>query len=726
MSEEDLTVQHQPVETASFDLVNRVLTLPFWKDMSESMYDLFVGHEVGHALYTPTDKETLFSAQDRSNQSFVNIIEDARIEKLMKRKFAGLRSAMVSGYRDLLEIDFFGINDKTPEDINLIDRINLYFKCSAADNMVVSEWFNSEEMYFVDKISKVESFQDVSDIAAELYDYLKEKKEEQEDFSDPMYESVMSQIQDPESDMGTEDSEKESEKESSNESESTMEVEDGEQEESQSETNDMKSNDSGEEEPESQETTTASDDNSDTDADEDKSTPTMGAGSGSDEFESETEKNSQDAMEKFVEMETRGIKYVEFAKNIDYKKFVFDYKEVVKDLKLNLEYPFYKKNFYDEILKDNSKVVSYLVKEFEMKKSADMYAKAYTAKSGNINTSKLWSYQTSDDIFQRKNVVPEGKNHGMVLLMDWSGSMWDQLVDTAKQAVILAMFCRRVGIPFELYYFNDNGVVDYSPEHREITKFGEIITEKRLMLRNILSSRQTQSEFKESVDVFMTLARTLTNGYSYKGGIDSMGGTPLDDALLMTERLIGDFKKKNNLQKVNLVVLTDGESHENWRYSVGTTESSDGTIFNRLDSISTRDHVVFTDRSNNKIVEKPKYERITDCMLKYIGEKHDVNTIGFYLVKSRNSIKHAISTYLEDGYYKMKEFSQKLRKENYLVGGKSGYNEYFIVKVTEPKETELSVNSDMSRTKIASEFKKFNRSKKVNRQILNKFVEIVK
>ena len=57
MAEENITIQHKKVSTASFDMVRRILTVPIWKEMSNDMYDLFMGHEVGHALDTPCDPE---------------------------------------------------------------------------------------------------------------------------------------------------------------------------------------------------------------------------------------------------------------------------------------------------------------------------------------------------------------------------------------------------------------------------------------------------------------------------------------------------------------------------------------------------------------------------------------------------------------------------------------------------------------------------------------------
>ena len=55
MATENLTVQHAKVPTASFDPKNRILTCPIWEQMSGDLYDLLMGHEVGHALDTPAD-----------------------------------------------------------------------------------------------------------------------------------------------------------------------------------------------------------------------------------------------------------------------------------------------------------------------------------------------------------------------------------------------------------------------------------------------------------------------------------------------------------------------------------------------------------------------------------------------------------------------------------------------------------------------------------------------
>ena len=86
LATEDLVVEHKNVETAQFNVHTRVLQLPLWEKASNNVYDMLVGHEVGHALYTPDEWDWM----DRVSQTFVNVVEDARIEKLMKRRYPGL------------------------------------------------------------------------------------------------------------------------------------------------------------------------------------------------------------------------------------------------------------------------------------------------------------------------------------------------------------------------------------------------------------------------------------------------------------------------------------------------------------------------------------------------------------------------------------------------------------------------------------------------------------
>ena len=98
-----------------------------------------------------------------------------------------------------------------------------------------------------------------------------------------------------------------------------------------------------------------------------------------------------------------------------------------------------------------------MAQQFEMKKSADAYARQQIHKTGVLNTNVLHNYKLTDDLFVRQSVVPDGKNHGLPMLIDWSGSMSDNIVATVKQLLVLVSFCRKVGIPFDVYTFTAQG-----------------------------------------------------------------------------------------------------------------------------------------------------------------------------------------------------------------------------------------------------------------------------
>ena len=128
LAEEDIHVVNKKMDTAYFNIKKRELGLPIWKDeISKVEEELMVCHEIGHALWTSMDM--IEKAEARGlNSSFVNILEDARIEKFVKRKYPGSVNLFKKGYAALGARDFFGIANEGVNSCNLIDRINLFFK----------------------------------------------------------------------------------------------------------------------------------------------------------------------------------------------------------------------------------------------------------------------------------------------------------------------------------------------------------------------------------------------------------------------------------------------------------------------------------------------------------------------------------------------------------------------------------------------------------------------
>ena len=149
LATENLVVQHNhEATTASFNVKDRVLTLPILKTESEFVYNMMTGHEVGHALYTPADWHD--RVPENVPFDFVNVIEDVRIEKNIQAKFPGLRRDFTKGYDQLNDDDFFGIADKDLSKLSFIDRINLHFKLGARALVP----FTDEEMTYVKAVDE--------------------------------------------------------------------------------------------------------------------------------------------------------------------------------------------------------------------------------------------------------------------------------------------------------------------------------------------------------------------------------------------------------------------------------------------------------------------------------------------------------------------------------------------------------------------------------------------
>ena len=505
LATERLEVQYRKTQTASFDVKSRVLTIPIWKkDLSEPVTDLFVSHEVGHALYTPMSL-LIKSKKLKINHSIVNVVEDARIEKLIKRKYNGLRQTYIRGYKELIADNFFGTQGKDINEYLLIDRLNIHFKSSHVSSNVK---FTDEEMKYVEMMNKLETPEDVIKVSKLLQEYCNQEKEEtgreQEiSFDDHEYEEV-----DP-SEMT--DEEKQSAEDSNNSQE--------EETEDNAQSKESKSNDEAKS--------------------EDDSTDEVNngiAGASDDSAISETDVAWEQTKNQILDNEALDNDYCSIHSFSNTDDYISDYKEVLSDFKkLHIDrmtkknkidpYDYsrhesegYEKRYstslaaakseYRKFAKKSLKTVMYLVKEFEMKKSAALYARATTARTGVVDTLKLHSYKYADDIFKKISVVPDGKNHGLMLLLDWSGSMYDKILPTVEQLINLTMFCRKINVPFEVYAFTNNSENESYDQEKPIAyRLGDIMLDERFRLVNWASSRMNNKDFEENMFNLYALAR---------------------------------------------------------------------------------------------------------------------------------------------------------------------------------------------------------------------------
>ena len=229
--------------------------------------------------------------------------------------------------------------------------------------------------------------------------------------------------------------------------------------------------------------------------------------------ESVTEHNAHNNEDQFIDENAVIRTYFNFNDRVDeLDKVLYSYKTVLKDWKdwenLELDEDNYRykyetraREMYNEkselvrdyIRNKNKKIISHMAREFEMRQTAMRSLKARTGKSGDLDMNKLAKYQIVDDIFKQVTYLPDGKNHGVNVMLDWSGSICNEVRDLLEQSIILAEFCRLVQIPYRVYLFSDHitedaGADDYSWR----SSSGRLIE----MLSNEQSGREHQQALK--------------------------------------------------------------------------------------------------------------------------------------------------------------------------------------------------------------------------------------
>ena len=735
LASENITVEHRKTQTAYFDPKNRVMVLPIWKDMSPDLYDLLLGHETGHALYTPSEgwHNAIKSGVSRAFKTFLNVVEDVRIEKQVQEKFPGLKPCFTRGYNDLMAKDFFGVSEMGDklDALPFIDRINLHYKVGSYLNIKFSE----NEAPYLKRLDNLKKWEQVEALARELFNLAK----------DELRQQLMDQFHD-----GHEDGDDFDEMDFDYDEDAFEE-----------------------------------------DGDEfgKKRTNRRMSGSGRNYEDNEpiaaTDEHFRKKESELLSDDVKPYYYCNLPKaNLD-KVIVpyqyiktkynnFDYRDPSSGQLTNAQYDDVirgrveniKNKFYKEFNDTNKKYISYLVKEFELRRNARQFARASVSKTGALDVKKIYSYKINDDLFKRISVVPNGKSHGLVMFIDYSGSMSDNIEATIEQTLVLATFCRKVNVPFRVYAFTDDyidveslidehgvkdrtGFYDYfegarQTRRHELNKFSsengelDLNGSRAFRLREYLSSEMSGSEFREATKYWLLSSKlhvhrawnrprseTENELFCFRNSrFENLNGTPLNEAIVASVEIVETFKKKYRLDVVNTVFLTDGDSNEsNTKYA---SEKAEGYDYIQRWNNTDRNLVIRDTRRNSQAVALPG-TLLTQGLLSLLKESTGSNVIGFFLtgsyaikgaVRSKMS-RHGLSTYDIDD--KMKSF----RKNKFIMLNDIGYDDFYII----PGGKDLSIEEDTlevegtSKNDFKKAFMKMQKGKVTNRVLLSRFVE---
>ena len=756
LAEEDVTVSYQSVPTASFNVETREVTLPIWKDKSEDVMDMMSLHEVGHALYTPMDLMEK-GKEKKVSHSFLNVLEDVRIEKMIQDKYLGSRKVFKKAYKELISKDFFGVKDKDLSKLNLIDRINMHYK------NVPNVPFDDDELEWVKKANQTKTSDDVVNLAVEMQDYMKDSEKENE--SD---EEFVVQINMP-SDEKTEDDNKEDNTEQKS---ADIEID---VEEKEDET--PKGNNTSSEQVEA--------DKKPTEETEQKGFSKGAEGNDDESIQATTDNNYQKKQYEAVDKNATGINYLNIPK-VNLKNAIVDYKEInaelnehyLKKAKLSPDYAKHiewNKKDLAKYKNDQKATISYMVKEFEMKKSADLYKRSTVSKTGSLNMDKLHSYAYNEDIFLKMNVEPSATNHGLVMFIDWSGSMSDNFKNTIKQALNLVWFCERVNIPFEVYGFtNGYGRRDDTNKNLFIQdrKHNDIVINE-LTLINMLSSRANKKEMINGLNNLYLIANyydSYNRRYSWeereKVGTEiypqenySLNSTPLNHSIIAAMDIMPKFKKDNGLQKVHTVFLTDGYSNSlNDKYTFrkqhkdmygdlieeGVQREDMYKDFGYDDSVITK----LTDPVTKKVWQgenkKGEYSRSkkflystqTPVLIEFLKNRvPGMNVVNFFIAGknrkgtiSKTDIEAIFDINWND-HEKIKKIQKELRTKNVAVVTNQAWTEMYVlpggVKLDTSTEDLSDVQVGAKKGELKRAFGKMTSGRKNQRPLLNKFIGMI-
>jgi hypothetical protein len=796
MAAENIKVEHRVCKTASFNLKTRTLTCPIWTNMTGDLYDLLMGHEVSHAKNTPMngwhdsvvyaggDKKASAAAQ-KAFKNFLNVVEDARIEKLIKRTYPGLRQPMIRAYKELVAKDFFGLSAISNfNELYLIDRLNLAAKCGSALNIK----FSKKEQPYYDEMMTLETWDQVVSLAKKLYkhsvDEQKQGEQKKKELADHLKDSI---------EYDEEGEDDDGEKSDWDEDYDSEETEQGDRNETGSDdldSDEEEDSDSADSDKDGEDDSDAEGDKADGDEEEkaDDSTTKKskddGEGNRTKKEDKKPSGNKSNADGAGQQENSNNEEFVPKAKtdesfrNMEQK--LIDDKDVVpmdviiptpnlKDLVAPAAIvndglsKFYSNNralgvrLLNEFKQKNDDYISLLAKEFEMKKAARSYAKAKIADSGDININKLATYMLEDHMFKKLMIVHKGKSHGLVLILDKSGSMSDHIEAAMEQILVMALFCRKVNIPFVAYSFTDNsgaarnhdfpGREQHSPNPLKpySKKEGEMVM-GNIDLREMFNSKMPAHEFTQAI----TNHLMLVNGFGRQFGAsvpdhERMGSTPLNEALVALRDIIRNFKKAHRLDIVNAIVVHDGDSdgnrniydaNENHRFSSKVFDAN----YNRVTLIDQKEHLH---------IDVPKeYRGITIALMKWLQMTAHCGVFGFYIAgnTAKSAKRGILGLYQNKQGIRMKtlgysdkpapsqvilldQLCKEVIEKKFLESYSDGYTRFYFI----PGSAELKTsNATMTAAgnkwtphRLLTAFKKVHQKRRVSRVLVNRFIELM-
>ena len=660
----------------------------------------------------------------------------------MQDKFPGLRRDFVRSYNDLFSRGFFGdVDEEDIQDRRLVDRVNLHYKVGR----LLQIDFSASEQAVIDMIDRAETWEEVVEATRALFILGREEAEkraeerEDEEFSDQGMPAPMCGEGEEESDaegMGSgagEEGEEDSDSDGSGGA-----GEDGEDESS--------STDGGGDE-----------DGGEDGSQQDGNVTSCGAGNPKldEEMQSETVRDLENSLKnkfhKDTEEANRPQTFIGAPDTIS-EHFVTSVPEFIEECVREGNMLSWQdsrwtglSNQLKRFESSTKKIVSGMVQRFEMMKAAHEHKRTMTSDTGMNDMSKLSGYKWDDNIFLKSEEVADGKNHGMIMYVDWSGSMCCITNDTMRQVLILAMFCKKVNIPFACYAFiggfrSDNYFTreQISKRIRNVKDFEAVLGDIKLV--EIATSEYSKDITRKGMAFWLGVASANDSeggGYRYPVSAFRQGGTPLDDAIAVGVNIANEFRAANNIEVLSTVILTDGQTSssplsyggEVW---VEERDMSGQPLNPHAEYAGQR---VLCSKTNGKTYRGAhRHSSSTQVMMEYYKDHTGSNTTCIQICpRNRKDIGYWVNTMLADShnaYYKTieerEEIVEKVMKEGAHVLSEVGGFGQFIFMASESKRQVKGldqVKQGSTSRVLANAFIREKQNRKRITQVMDQFVD---
>ena len=625
LASENITVQHSNTSTAYFDIDKRLLMLPMWKNMSKTLYHMLTLHEVGHALYTDSVAWKAAILDTPKIKDILNVLEDARIERLVKDKYPGSRYDFRVGYKQLFDQNFFGLADKKVSALSLGDRINVHYKLG--DHIAVP--FSEVEQSIIAEIDALSTFNDVVILAKRLLDNA--SKDDKAQASDQGKQASPS---------GEGEEAPQGDGEGEGEGEEAQQA-DGEGEEAQ---------------------------RADGEGEEASQSDTNG-GLGNFDITTADSLTNNIADKMVNTAPTMATNYITLDTKIPLEEYIISYDRILA----NFAHPYGCDGVsgYSSFTKKNEQMVTLLASEFERKKAADTYSRTQEAKTGSLNFAKLHAYKLTTDLFRRNAITPSGKSHGLVMFVDFSASMNDNMKGTLEQLMGLVMFCRRVNIPHTVYGFKNYTDKDYAERSDRLNLNtvgrGPMLTPSADMcLIELFSHRMTKTQFRDMTNI---LYDQFVSRVSWRHPVFHMSNTPLNSTALLAKPILAAFKASTQVQSLSAVFLTDG-----------------GVTGDHVMSGSQNNLIIQnpTTKKNKKHTGPERQAALTNTLIDMLRDD-GYNTIS-YRIGSVRDLKYVMTQNNSWTYVSgvkpidVTKVTSSLKRGYAMLGDFNGFNQYYFLK----------------------------------------------